>query len=290
MKTAHLLFNPASGTFSIARAQQVQALLRDAGIGYQALFPASAAEAAASIRQISQSTDEPLIIAVGGDGTLNTVLNGIRNPRTILGYIPLGTTNVLARELAIPSCASAVARIKTGTARPVTVGRITSSSPERYFLLMAGVGFDGAVVADVRHQEKQAIGKGAYLLAALRQLRAWDTHLLTVSIDHETLYCHTAIVCNVARYGGNFRIAPGADIFSSTFQVVGVAGNSRKSFTLWALKVIFSGTASGWQGTWTRQAASLEISGAKPVQADGDSAGQSPVTITALPEFVRILV
>jgi YegS/Rv2252/BmrU family lipid kinase len=290
LKSAHLLFNPASGSFSAARADQVRQLLRDAGIACQPLFPDSAAEAEASVRDISLSTDEPLIIAVGGDGTVNTVLNGIANQRAILGYIPLGTANVLARELGITSCAAAVARINNGAARPVTAGRITGTAAERYFLLMAGTGFDGAVVADVRPGEKRFLGKGAYLLAALRRLRHWDFTPLSVSIGSERLSCHTVIACNAAYYGGNFRLAPGASIFSSALQVVGVAGCCRKDIAVWALQVIFPGTKIDGERIWTRQASQLEITGSKAVQADGDKAGTAPLTITALPEFVRVIV
>jgi diacylglycerol kinase family enzyme len=290
VKQAYLLFNPASGSFTPARAELVRSLLREAGVGHRALFPASADEAAATIRQISRTTDEPLIIAVGGDGTVNTVLNAIANPGTVLGYIPLGTANVLARELKITSPADAVARIKSGNARPFTAGRISGRSQDHYFLLMAGIGFDGAVVADVRPSEKHALGKGAYLLAAWRQLRRWDNSPLLVKTAAESRACHTAIVCNAAHYGGSFLLAPGASIFSPTFTVVGVAGCRRKDFTLWAMKVILSRSAGGGQGAWSWQADRLEITGAKSVQADGDRAGRSPVTIAAVPAFARLLV
>jgi diacylglycerol kinase (ATP) len=289
-RRAYLLFNPASGSFSPARAESVRALLREAAIGHQALFPATAAEATATIRHLSQTTAEPLIIAVGGDGTVNTVLNAIANPGTVLGYIPLGTANVLAQELKITSTADAVARISSGNARPFTAGRISGSAADRHFLLMAGIGFDGAVVADVRPSEKRTLGKGAYLLAAWRQLRRWDQSPLLIKTAAGTRACHTAIVCNAAHYGGRFLLAPGASIFSPTFTVLGVAGCRRKDFTLWTMRVIISRSAGGGPGAWTWQADQLEITGNKAVQADGDGAGQSPVTITAVPAFARLLV
>jgi diacylglycerol kinase family enzyme len=290
MTTAHLLFNPASGSFSPARAEQVQHLLRQAGISCTALFPGSAAEAAAIIGQVTREAAEPLVIAVGGDGTVNTALNGIANPRTILGYIPLGTANVLAHELKLPSPAAAVARIRNGDARPVTVGRISDGSRSHHFLLMTGIGFDGAVVATVRPREKHLLGKGAYLLAALRQFRDWDRSQLAIRIGDETLPCHTVIVCNATHYGGTFRLAPGTSLFAPTFQVVGVTGPGRKDFTLWALKVIFSGGLPRGQAAWTRQTDQVEIIGNKAMQVDGDAAGRSPVVITALPGYLRLLV
>jgi diacylglycerol kinase (ATP) len=291
MKTAYLLFNPASGSFSTARVHQVQQLLKDAGFTCQSLFPASAREAEAAVRELSLANAEPLIIVVGGDGTVNTALNGIANPRTILGYIPLGTANVLARELGITSTDAAVARISNGTARPVTAGRLTGATMDRYFLLMAGIGFDGAVVADVQPGEKRLLGKGAYLLSAWRQFRRWDASLLSVTIHGETLSAHTVVACNAIHYGGNFRIAPGASLFSPTLQVVGVAGDRRKDFAFWALQVIFPAWAPrDGQHSWVRQASQLTITGTKAAQADGDLAGRSPLTIAALPAFVRLAV
>lgn len=290
MKQSHLFFNPASGSFSPAKAEQVQALFRSAGFSPEAHFPQSAGEAEAKVRNLSRSSAEPLLVAVGGDGTVNTLLNGIDNPRSILGYVPLGTANVLARELGINSMADAVARIGRREARSISVGRAVIGANGRYFLLMAGIGFDGAVVGDVRSAEKQRIGKGAYLLAAWRQLRDWRPELLTVHTEGETLSCHTVIVCNAAHYGGNFRLAPAASIFSSDFQVVGMGQGSRKSFTKSAIRLILFNSPSHDQAVWIRSASALRIDGSRPLQLDGDPAGYGPVDISLVPNFARLLV
>ncbi len=290
MKQPHLFFNPASGSFSPAKAEQVQALFRSAGFSPEAHFPPSAAAAEELVRALSRSAAEPLLVAVGGDGTVNTLLNGLDNPQAIIGYVPLGTANVLARELGIRSMADAVARIGRGESRPFSAGRTVTGAGSRYFLLMAGIGFDGAVVADVRSPEKQQFGKGAYILAACRQLRDWRPELLTIRTQDTVLSCHTAIVCNAAHYGGNFRLAPAASIFSPDFQVIGLGQGSRKSFTKSAIRLILFNSPGRGKAVWIRSASALRIDGRRPLQLDGDSAGTGPVTITMVPNFARIMV
>lgn len=286
----NLFFNPASGSFSPDKAEQVQAFFRSAGYRPVAHFPQSAAAAEALVRELSCGSAEPLLVAVGGDGTVNTLLNGLANQQAMLGYVPLGTANVLARELGIRSMADAVARICRGDARPFSAGRAVTGAGSRYFLLMAGIGFDGAVVGDVRSAEKQRFGKGAYLLAAWRQLCDWCPELLTVRTQNSVLSCHTAIVCNAAHYGGNFRLAPAASIFASDFQVVGIGLGSRKSFTKSAIRLILFNSPGHGKAVWIHSASTLRIDGSRPLQLDGDSAGHGPVDISLVPNFARLLV
>lgn len=287
--TAQLFFNPASGSFAPGKADAIIAMLKDAGINCQVHYPSSALEAGELVRCITQRTEEPLVIAVGGDGTVNSILNGISNPRTLLGYIPLGTANVLARELGIKTCSEAIARIKNGMPRFFTAGKLVMRTESRLFLCMAGIGFDGAVVATVRQREKKAIGKGAYLLSAIRQLRAWDQSHIALDADGESMSCHTAIICNAAFYGGNFRIAPETSIFSPSFTLLGAATCGRIEFFFWAMRSIFNSQLLSGQGL-SRQVSRVDIYGTKAVQLDGDAAGQTPASITAIPSFARILV
>lgn len=290
VKQSQLFFNPASGSFSPDKAEQVQALFQAAGLGFQAHFPPSVAAAEAKVREICRSCSEPLLVAVGGDGTVNTLLNSLDNRQAILGYVPLGTANVLARELGLRSMADAVARIGNGNLRPFSAGQAVNATGSRYFLLMAGIGFDGAVVGDVRATEKQRLGKGAYLLAAWRQLRAWDNTLLTVRTADGAFPCHTAIVCNAAHYGGNFRIAPEASIFSPDFQVLGIGKGNRKSFTKSAIRLILFNSPGHADAAWSRSARTLRIDASRPLQLDGDCAGCGPVDISLVPNFARLLV
>ena len=91
---------------------------------------------------------------------------------------------------------------------PISVGELECSGEKRRFLLMAGVGVDGEVVRGVRLGEKRLVGKGAYLLSALRVVAGWDRGELQVAGGGRSVTCHSVIVCNAAKYGGDFLAGP----------------------------------------------------------------------------------
>lgn len=289
METANLIFNPSSGSFSVAKASAIEDLLRGAGINFKSHYPSGAEESTAIVKGITASGDDQLIIPVGGDGTVNTLLNGIVNRSTIIGYIPLGTANVLARELAISSISDAVSRIKNGVARSFTAGKITSGPLLRYFLLMAGTGFDAAVVKAVRAKEKMLLGKGAYVLSAMRELIDWDHSELEIKVDGRVFRCHSAIICNSSYYGGKFRIAPESDIFSAQFDVLACRHCDRKDFAAWGANHLFGKVSGESRNDIYLKGSVIEISGDKAVQVDGDYVTHAPLTISTVADFARII-
>lgn len=286
-QTAHVVFNPASGSYSPSRADRILNGLRAVGLAVQALLPASEAAAGEAVRSLCNPERPPLIIAVGGDGTINTVINGMTPQGANLGVIPLGTANVLAWELGIRSIGAAVKRIAGGRLRPFTVGEATSSAGSRRFLLMAGIGLDAAAVAGVRPAEKDRLGKLAYLLSGLRQLRDWDRSLLTVSDGRRSQSCHALIVSNACHYGGPYRLAPGAEIFAPQLEVLPFQFPTRRSFLRVALPLVLGRPPA--PSDWQLREGELTITGAKAVQLDGDSFGTGPLTIRVLPDFNQLL-
>lgn len=286
-KRCFLIVNPTSGTYSQSQIDRVIASLTLGGVEPVLLATGSPLDPTLFASRICANEPDPMIVAVGGDGTVNGVLNGLAPGVATLGVIPLGTSNVLARELNIGSVDDAVRRVIAGRSRPISVGEIRSATQKRRFLLMAGVGVDGAVVQGVRLGEKRAIGKGAYLLSALRQVRAWDSAEMQVAGGGQTLRCHSVIVCNAAKYGGDFRLASRADLFAPGFQVLCVRGGPCTYLKL-ALHLVL-GKVEGSRGVTLFEAGELEVSGAKAVQLDGDYFGQGPLSIRSLPGFVRLI-
>ncbi len=288
LQIAHVVFNPASGSYSPARADRILKGLRAAGLAVEPLLPASQAAAISAVRALCDPARPPLIIAVGGDGTINTVINGMTPQGATLGVIPLGTANVLAWELGIRSIETALKRIAHGRLRPFTVGEATSAEGTRRFLLMAGIGLDAAAVAGVRPAEKARLGKLAYLLSGLRQLWAWDDNIITISDGQRSIDCHSAIIANACHYGGPYRLAPGAEIFAPRLELLPFQFPTRRSFFRAALPLVVAGRAPATAG-WQLREGTLTITGTKPVQLDGDSFGTGPLTIRLLPDFNRLL-
>jgi diacylglycerol kinase family enzyme len=119
--------------------------------------------------ELATMAGDRLVIAAGGDGTVNEVVNGLSKGAT-LGILPLGTANVLARELRLPLTAEdACARILTGTRSRMDVGIATDGEgTERHFTCMAGIGFDANVIREVTPRLKRYLKSLAFPLAALK--------------------------------------------------------------------------------------------------------------------------
>jgi diacylglycerol kinase (ATP) len=287
-KRCFMIVNPTSGSYSQQKVDRIVEALRQEGLDAELLPTTGPLDATLFASRICAEEQDPLIVVAGGDGTVNGVLNGLAPGVARLGVIPLGTSNVLARELNIRSVADAVKRLVRGETRPVPVGELQCAGQNRRFILMAGVGVDGAVVRDVRLAEKRAVGKGAYVLSALRLLFSWDRDLLQVEADGKRFSCHSVIVCNASKYGGNFLLAAKGDIFSPGFQVICVTGGPLAYLKLcWLLAL---GKVAPSRSVAVFAASELEVSGGKAVQLDGDFFGCAPLRLRTVPDFLRLVV
>jgi diacylglycerol kinase (ATP) len=145
-----------------------------------------------------------LVVAAGGDGTINEVINGLAENLLPLALLPLGTANVLAAEVGLDGDARAVAEaIAFRPARPVFLGTANG----RRFALMVGVGFDARVVEELDLTLKRAFGKAAYALSALGQLISYRSQRYHVEIGRRRLAAAAIVVAKGHYYGGRFVIA-----------------------------------------------------------------------------------
>lgn len=289
MQTIHVVFNPTSGSFSPARLELVLAQLRAAGLDPLPLLPASLAEAHQRIADLCLKEDHPTIIAVGGDGTVNTVINSMPQASATLGVIPLGTANVMARELGICSLQDAVARIVRNTRRLFSVGEASSSAGTRRFVLMAGVGADAAAVVDVRPGEKRLLGKGAYVLAGLRRCLDWDASLVKVTCGAWQYSCNSLIVANAAHYAGPYCLVPQASLFAEQLMVAPLPFASPLGLLGFTGAVFLRGSYAA-PDAFCSGLEPIHITGNKPVQLDGDPFGRLPLEVRVIPNFNHLIV
>jgi YegS/Rv2252/BmrU family lipid kinase len=161
---------------------------------------------------------EPVVIAAGGDGTLNEVVSGLIGSATVLGVLPAGTMNVFARELGIPcdSLERAFALIERGFVREVDLFAANGTP----FLQMAGVGFDAAVIEETTWQSKKMLGPLAYLLAAVRVLGEQAPKLEVLCADGRREQGVAVIAGNGSFYAGPFRFFRNADNRDSKLDVL----------------------------------------------------------------------
>src|ERR687894_1333026 len=159
--------------------------------------------------ELAAAAGDRLVIAAGGDGTVNEVINGLSQGAT-LGVLPLGTANVLARELGLPLDAEgACERILRGERAKVDLGVATNrEGVERRFACMAGIGFDAHVVRAVTPRLKRYLRGLAFALTAFKVLFEREFPWIHVIHGDTTHVTRFAIVANAHHYGGGLRGAP----------------------------------------------------------------------------------
>lgn len=288
MKT-FLFVNPKSGSYSHKRIKSVISRLKNVGLSPTILSVTTPSEILSYCHQINETTDAPLVIVAGGDGTVNAVVNGLQPGSATLAVLPVGTSNVLAAELGITSVNNGIERIVMGKTRPLSLGVLHLGQDCCRFVLMAGIGLDGAIVRDVWPLGKRLLKQGAYALSACVSAFRWDSSKIEVITANRRIECHSVIVCNASRYGGNFIIAPDSDVFSPEFTTVCIRKNSRRDYLRLAFELLRGASDTNCERIYI-PAEGLEIRGCKPIQIDGDFVGYSPARITALPDFARIIV
>jgi diacylglycerol kinase family enzyme len=210
-----VIYNPAAGQRRQRFFRAVLGHLEAMGLMVDLVEtrgPGHATEIARSLAAGACRAD--MVVAAGGDGTINEIINGLAGGSLPLGLIPLGTAHVLALELGLPRTPGAIAQtLAAGLARPIHLGRATSALGARHFVMMAGVGYDAHVVAGVSRTLKRRVGKLAYVVEMLRQLGRFHFRPYRLAFDGAApVEAASAILANGRRYGGAFVCAPQADL------------------------------------------------------------------------------
>jgi diacylglycerol kinase (ATP) len=187
------------------------------------------------------------VVAVGGDGTVQAVLNGLlRAARgTELGLLPVGTGNDLARSLGLPVVAEDAWRVAIGPSiRRIDVARARNGEGrQRWFASAGGIGFDAQVAAAMANRRGWQAGRAGYLLTTLAELRRFENRRITMTIDgdrteHQVLQ---VAIANGAYYGGGMRIAPDAQPDDGRLDLC-VVGNISRLTAIRELPNLYRGT------------------------------------------------
>ena len=223
------------------------------------------------------------VVVAGGDGTINEAVNGLVGSALPLTLLPLGSANALANELGLPRDLDSLARIAAfAPARRLRPGEILSADraePWR-FLLMAGVGFDAAVVAHLDLRLKRRIGKGAYIVGSLKQLFGSRSSRFPATIDDVVEWPASLIVARAHLYGGRFVLAPKARLDTDQLYAVVFERASRLA-TVRYLVATMTARLANQHDVRVIAAERIELSGppGAPVQIDGDIRAHLPALI-----------
>jgi YegS/Rv2252/BmrU family lipid kinase len=227
------------------------------------------------------------IVAAGGDGTINEVVNGLDGSPLPLGIIPMGTANVLANELGIGGWSGPVSDVLiNGPARPVHMGVIDG----RRFLMMAGIGYDARTVARVDTKIKYRWGKLAYALAGFAEWFDGARERYHVVIDGKSHEAAWVIVSNSRCYAGRYVVAPKASLAAPSLQVCVMPGHSRWDLFRY-LAAIGRGRLDREKDVEIIEATDVHIPDAAhtQVEIDGDYHGEGPLRISLARETLNLI-
>jgi diacylglycerol kinase (ATP) len=232
------------------------------------------------------------VVAVGGDGTVSEVANGLVGTGCALGVIPAGTGNDFVRALRIPDDPWAAARVAFGgTPRPIDVGEVRTAQGSCYFVNVASYGFDAEVAR--RARALPFGGSQRYLVAVLRTLRELRSEPVRLDVDGRRIDQHATLVAiaNGHRYGGGLRIAPDAILDDGYFDLCLVRGLSRAA-ALGLLPRVYWGTHCRHPAVELLRCRQVELSAraALPGQADGEPLGGLPASFLLLPGALQCVV
>ncbi len=282
-----LIINPvASRIASAEKLARVEEALNRRGHPVTVSYTSAPLEAIEIARRAA-GEGSGLVISVGGDGTLNEVINGIAGTPARLGIIPAGLSNVLARELDIPDQLDrALEIILAGKARPLDLGLIN----DRYFSIMVSVGIDAEAVRIVNPAVKRFLKRYAYHLAGFQALASFRPAPFTLRCDGEKeLTGRAAVISNSRFYGGPHQITPQARSDDGLLHCCVFARGRRRDYARYFWGVLRKNHHRFRDVSFlTARTVDIETPGL-PIQADGDYLGRTPARIRIFPGMLTVL-
>lgn len=295
-RNAYLIYNPLAGALDRAGIERIDlalgALCR-AGhriSAVQTKGPGTAIEIAREC--VAQGAD--LVLAAGGDGTVNEVANGLIHSEVPFGVLPAGTANMLAFELGLAGPIDAVAReVSDWVPRRICVGLLTAGAGvQRHFLMVAGVGLDAHIVSQVDPALKKTGGKLSYWIAGMgefvRELDEFEVQAGEVSRP-----ASFALVSRVRNYGASVSITRHASLLGDDFALALFEGRNPFRYIGYLAGVI-ANKLEGMEGVTLLHAKSVELrprEGASVnVEVDGELAGELPARVEIVPDALTLLM
>lgn len=231
-----------------------------------------------------------LVVAWGGDGTINEVASSLMHGRAALGIVPMGSGNGLAREFGVPADhEAALLAALTGTDRTIDAGELNG----RVFFNSAGVGFDAHVAAAFATSAGHARGFVSYASITLRELFRYEPGEYVISAEGQpSRTCRALLIsaANTRQWGGGARIAPAALMDDERLDLVIVPAIPPVVVlaNTWRL---FAGSIGGWSAVETQRihAATIRCTPPAPVHVDGEPAGRlGSIDIRVIPAALRV--
>lgn len=287
-----VIVNPSAGGGRAGRVlPDVLATLREYGLGVHSERTRDLDHARELARAAALAGET--VVCVSGDGMVGAVADALRHvPGAVLGIVPGGRGNDLARVLGIPADpVKACETVARGVARELDLGEAGG----RAFVGIASVGFDSEANR-IANQAPSRLGNLVYAYGALRALLGWRPARFEIELDppgeRHSFKGYTVGAANSKTYGGGMKAAPGALLDDGLLDVMVLEDVSKLAFLTRILPKVFKGTHVHERGVKVFQAREVAVSADRPftMYADGDPIAQLPARVRALPGAVRVLV
>jgi diacylglycerol kinase (ATP) len=228
------------------------------------------------------------VVAVGGDGTTNETINGIIGKSVTLGLLPIGGSNVLARELGIPMNLVEAARvIVRRSKRKIDLGCING----RYFSMMASCGYDAYAVSRTSLKVKKVMRRYAYLWAGIKDFLGYKPTEITLVLDKGKVVEKGTfvVVSNTHFYGGTHQVTPFAEIDDGFLDLCIYQGKTQLGLVRFVFRMFWKQHLSMKNVKYYR-VRRVEMSSPKQtlVQVDGDLLGELPMTSVIKPGALEV--
>ena len=284
-----VIFNPTAGRRRWEFVNAVMTELKVKGANVSLVSTRGPGDAEMLAKEHAQG-DSDIVVAAGGDGTINEVANGlIASGRGTLGLIPMGTANLVALEIGLRMSPAEVARtLLTGKSQNVHAGVANG----RHFLLMAGVGFDAHVVAGLNVQLKKRVGKAAYAWSSMVQMNRFTFPTYRVTADGQSYEGASVIVCKSRYYAGPYTLAPSARLTDPHLELCLFKGRGKLSVMRYGLVMLldrFQNCSDIEHVICQNVQIDPPVDDMTPIQADGELFGAAPVEIGVTPNALRLI-
>jgi diacylglycerol kinase (ATP) len=299
---AKVIVNPVAGASSTRRKwPQINQLLKHIGLSFDYQYTEGTGHAT-ELARTAASNGYRYIVAVGGDGTVNEVANGILSSTnaksTSLGVISTGTGSDFVRSLGIPrhylhACSSLVSQrysvIDVGVVQYHRLGK----TQQRFFVNGAGMGFDAAVVAATERLPKYFGGTVPYVLGLLRTLFGYRNKSVVLRVGDRVQTARTlsVVVANGSYFGGGMHVVPSAVPTDHLLDVM-VIGDMGKFELLKSFPKVYKGTHITLPKVSTERATKIVIESQDKVlvHADGELLGEGPASFWLVPAALSVIV
>ncbi len=303
LRNALLIHNPNAGNGGRGRRRTLDAARHIFAVGgiEAELAETTGPGHAAEIAQRAAAEGRGLVIACGGDGTLNEIINGLaahqNGHRVPLALLPGGTANILAKELDLPwDIPSAAGKLVRGTVKEIALGLATPlEQPEKkkYFLSVGGAGPDGMIVYSLDLHLKARLGILAYWWQGAREVFRYSFPHFRIVISNQMLDASLVIVGRTKNFGGPFKITTGADLFEDQFEVMALTTRSGLRYLSY-LPTLWMGNLRGTEGVHFHKSDTVVCAplDKNPVhaQVDGEPLACLPVEFKIVPRALKLLV